>query len=127
MNFVNAEEAKKLIAVEGYSILDVRDKSQFERAHIKSCYHVPLFTENQDNDLGMQNSPPCLIWIFLSSFLTCFLLDSDIWYQNSLLFLRKHQNSYLCTYFLFIQTIPLPYNFNSAFYLIMHLNFISKI
>ncbi|XP_021893953.1 rhodanese-like domain-containing protein 9, chloroplastic [Carica papaya] len=52
VNFVNAEEAKKLIAVEGYSILDVRDKSQFERAHIKSCYHVPLFTENQDNDLG---------------------------------------------------------------------------
>ncbi|GLT37171.1 hypothetical protein SLA2020_115050 [Shorea laevis] len=52
VNFVNAEEAKKLIAVEGYAIVDVRDKSQFERAHIKSCYHVPLFIENQDNDLG---------------------------------------------------------------------------
>ncbi|KAA0041142.1 hypothetical protein IC582_019481 [Cucumis melo] len=52
INFVNAEEAKKLIAVDGYVIVDVRDKSQFDRAHIKSCYHVPLFIENQDNDLG---------------------------------------------------------------------------
>ncbi|XP_057982495.1 rhodanese-like domain-containing protein 9, chloroplastic isoform X2 [Malania oleifera] len=52
VNYVNAEEAKRLIAVEGYSILDVRDKSQYGRAHIKSCYHVPLFIENQDNDLG---------------------------------------------------------------------------
>ncbi|KAF3442620.1 hypothetical protein FNV43_RR16536 [Rhamnella rubrinervis] len=52
VSFVNAEEAKKLIAVEGYKILDVRDKSQYGRAHIKSCFHVPLFIENQDNDLG---------------------------------------------------------------------------
>ncbi|XP_015868127.1 rhodanese-like domain-containing protein 9, chloroplastic isoform X2 [Ziziphus jujuba] len=52
VNFVNAEEAKKLIAAEGYTILDVRDKSQFDRAHIKSCTHVPLFIENQDNDPG---------------------------------------------------------------------------
>ncbi|EOY09450.1 Rhodanese/Cell cycle control phosphatase superfamily protein [Theobroma cacao] len=60
VNFVNAEEAKKLIADEGYAVLDVRDKSQFDRAHIKSCYHVPLFIENQDNDPGQS---------FLSSFL----------------------------------------------------------
>lgn len=52
VSFVNAEEAKKLIAVEGYTILDVRDKSQYGRAHIKSCFHVPIFIENQDNDLG---------------------------------------------------------------------------
>lgn len=52
VNFVNAEEAKKLIAVEGYAVLDVRDKSQYNRSHIKSCYHVPLFIENEDNDLG---------------------------------------------------------------------------
>ena len=52
VNFVNAEEAKKLITVEGYAVLDVRDKSQFDRAHIKSCYHVPLFIENKDNDPG---------------------------------------------------------------------------
>ena len=52
VDFVNAEEAKKLIAVEGYAIVDVRDKFQYSRAHIKSCYHVPLFIENQDNDFG---------------------------------------------------------------------------
>lgn len=52
VSFVNAEEAKKLIADEGYTILDVRDKSQYGRAHIKSCFHVPLFIENQDKDLG---------------------------------------------------------------------------
>ncbi|KAG2683341.1 hypothetical protein I3843_10G027500 [Carya illinoinensis] len=52
VSYVNAEEAKKLIAVEEYTILDVRDKSQYDRAHIKSCYHVPLFIENQDNDFG---------------------------------------------------------------------------
>ncbi|XP_057438742.1 rhodanese-like domain-containing protein 9, chloroplastic [Lotus japonicus] len=52
VKFVNAEQAKELIAVDGYSVLDVRDITQFERAHIKSCYHVPLFVENKDNDPG---------------------------------------------------------------------------
>lgn len=52
VNYVNAEEAKKLIAVDEYTILDVRDKFQYDRAHIKSCYHVPIFIENQDNDFG---------------------------------------------------------------------------
>ncbi|KAI4378462.1 hypothetical protein MLD38_015939 [Melastoma candidum] len=52
VKFVSAEEAKNLIAVEGYAILDIRDTSQFKRAHIKSCTHVPLFIENQDNDFG---------------------------------------------------------------------------
>ncbi|OWM78952.1 rhodanese-like domain-containing protein 9, chloroplastic [Punica granatum] len=52
INYVNAEEAKNLTAVEGYAILDIRDKTQYERAHIKQCYHVPLFIENQDNDFG---------------------------------------------------------------------------
>lgn len=51
VNYVSAEEAKQLIA-EGYTVIDVRDKSQFDRAHIKSCYHVPLFIENKDNDIG---------------------------------------------------------------------------
>ncbi|KAK2998087.1 hypothetical protein RJ639_024886 [Escallonia herrerae] len=37
VNYVNAEEAKKLIAVEGYAILDVRDNTQYNRAHIKEC------------------------------------------------------------------------------------------
>ncbi|XP_016204933.1 rhodanese-like domain-containing protein 9, chloroplastic isoform X3 [Arachis ipaensis] len=52
VKFVNAEQAKELVTVDGYTVLDVRDKTQFERAHIKSCYHVPLFVENQDNDPG---------------------------------------------------------------------------
>lgn len=52
INYVNADDAKKLVAEEGYAIVDVRDKTQFERAHIKSCYHVPLFIENKDNDPG---------------------------------------------------------------------------
>ncbi|XP_065857015.1 rhodanese-like domain-containing protein 9, chloroplastic [Euphorbia lathyris] len=52
VNYVNADEAKKLVADEGYSVLDVRDKTQYDRAHIKSSYHVPLFILNEDNDLG---------------------------------------------------------------------------
>ncbi|XP_074306998.1 rhodanese-like domain-containing protein 9, chloroplastic [Silene latifolia] len=51
VDYVSADEATELVA-EGYAIVDVRDKTQYERAHIKSCYHVPLFIENQDNDLG---------------------------------------------------------------------------
>ena len=57
VNFINAEEAKKLIAVEGCAVLDVRDKSQFGRAHIKLCYHAPLFIENKDNDPGQTFYP----------------------------------------------------------------------
>ncbi|KAI4348753.1 hypothetical protein L6164_009436 [Bauhinia variegata] len=52
VNFVNADQAKELVAAEEYTVLDVRDKTQFDRAHIKSCYHVPLFVENKDNDPG---------------------------------------------------------------------------
>nr|AKM76378.1 rhodanese/cell cycle control phosphatase superfamily protein [Geranium phaeum] len=52
VKFVNGDEAKQLVNNEGYSIVDVRDKSQFDRAHINNCYHVPLFIENKDNDLG---------------------------------------------------------------------------
>ncbi|KAL8463937.1 hypothetical protein ACS0TY_033757 [Phlomoides rotata] len=51
VDFVDSDKATKLIA-EGYAVLDVRDRIQFERAHIKNCYHVPLFIENKDNDLG---------------------------------------------------------------------------
>lgn len=57
VRFVNAEEAKQLIAAEGYSVVDVRDKTQFERAHIKSCRHIPLFIFNEDNDLGKKSKP----------------------------------------------------------------------
>ncbi|XP_057867525.2 rhodanese-like domain-containing protein 9, chloroplastic isoform X2 [Cryptomeria japonica] len=52
VKFVNPDEAKKLVTEEGYTILDIRDKTQYDRAHIKSCYHAPLFIENNDSDLG---------------------------------------------------------------------------
>ncbi|KAM7505525.1 hypothetical protein LguiB_004429 [Lonicera macranthoides] len=52
VDYVNAEEAKKLVTAEGYTVLDIRDKTQYNRAHIKACHHVPLFIENEDNDLG---------------------------------------------------------------------------
>ncbi|KAI7742714.1 hypothetical protein M8C21_018498 [Ambrosia artemisiifolia] len=52
ISYVNGEEAKRLVTEEGYSIVDVRDRIQYERAHIKSCRHVPLFIENKDNDPG---------------------------------------------------------------------------
>lgn len=52
VNYVNADEAKNLVASKGYAIVDVRDITQFERAHIKSCYHIPIFIENKDNDPG---------------------------------------------------------------------------
>ncbi|KAH9303342.1 hypothetical protein KI387_014925, partial [Taxus chinensis] len=51
VKFVNPDEAKRLVSEDGYTILDIRDKTQYERAHIKSCYHVPLFIENNDSDL----------------------------------------------------------------------------
>ncbi|WCJ33972.1 Rhodanese/Cell cycle control phosphatase superfamily protein [Euphorbia peplus] len=52
VNYINADEAKKLVTSEGYAVLDVRDKTQYDRAHIKSSYHVPLFIFNEDNDIG---------------------------------------------------------------------------
>lgn len=52
VNYVSSDEAKELVAAEGYAVLDVRDSSQYDRAHIKSCYHVPLFIEDKDNDPG---------------------------------------------------------------------------
>lgn len=73
---MNAEEAKKLIAVDGYAIVDVRDKTQFDRAHIKSCYHVPLFIENKDNDLGKS----CFLRFICSLYLIFFIFF--MWYRK---------------------------------------------
>jgi len=52
VSFVEADEAKRLVAEEGFTVLDIRDRTQRERAYIKSSTHVPLFIENQDNDIG---------------------------------------------------------------------------
>lgn len=53
---MDADEAKRLVGEEGYTVLDIRDRTQRERAHIKSSTHVPLFIENQDNDIGTQTT-----------------------------------------------------------------------
>jgi len=55
VSFVGADEAKRLVD-EGYTVLDIRDRTQRERAHIKSSTHVPLFIENQNNDIGTQTT-----------------------------------------------------------------------
>ncbi|KQJ89622.2 hypothetical protein BRADI_4g27040v3 [Brachypodium distachyon] len=52
VSFVDGDEAKRLVAEEGYTVLDVRDRRQYERAHVKASAHVPLFIENDDNDIG---------------------------------------------------------------------------
>ncbi|KAJ7529101.1 hypothetical protein O6H91_15G033900 [Diphasiastrum complanatum] len=52
VNFVDGQEAKRLATEEGYTILDIRDNSQYDRAHIPSSVHVPLFIDNNDNDIG---------------------------------------------------------------------------
>ena len=41
VSFVGADEAKRLVDEEGYTVLDIRDRTQRERAHIKSSTHVP--------------------------------------------------------------------------------------
>lgn len=58
VSFVDADEAKRLVGEEGYTVLDIRDRAQRERAHIKSSTHVPLFIENQDNDIGSKQLSP---------------------------------------------------------------------
>jgi rhodanese-related sulfurtransferase len=52
VKYVSPKEAKRLVTDEGYTILDVRDQTQYDRAHIKSCHHVPIFIENNDGDFG---------------------------------------------------------------------------
>lgn len=45
-------EAKKLVAEEGYTVLDIRDRIQYEKAHIVPSTHIPVYIENTDNDLN---------------------------------------------------------------------------
>lgn len=67
VSFVDGDEAKRLVAEEGYTVLDIRDRTQRERAHIKNSAHVPLFVENDDGDIGNTNTP--LLSLSLSSVL----------------------------------------------------------
>ncbi|KAL5206244.1 hypothetical protein ABZP36_034453 [Zizania latifolia] len=52
VSFVDSDEARRLVAEEGYTVLDIRDRTQHDRAHIKSSTHVALFVENDDGDIG---------------------------------------------------------------------------
>jgi hypothetical protein len=52
VSFVSGDEAKRLVAEEGYAVLDIRDKRQYERAHVRGSAHVPFYIENEDNDIG---------------------------------------------------------------------------
>uniref|UniRef100_A0ACD5Y3P2 Uncharacterized protein n=1 Tax=Avena sativa TaxID=4498 RepID=A0ACD5Y3P2_AVESA len=52
VSFVSGDEAKRLVAAEGYAVLDIRDRRQYERAHVRGSAHVPLYIENEDNDIG---------------------------------------------------------------------------
>jgi rhodanese-related sulfurtransferase len=52
VQFVSPEEAKKLVEDNGYTIVDIRDQVQYERAHIPTAVHVPYYIKNDDNDIG---------------------------------------------------------------------------
>jgi hypothetical protein len=79
VSFVGADEAKRLVDEEGYTVLDIRDRTQRERAHIKSSTHVPLFIENQDNDIGTQTHLSTMPCMHNSPTFLCFL----VWTNSS--------------------------------------------
>eukprot|EP00249_Psilotum_nudum_P005387 c18825_g1_i1 orf=223-963(+) len=49
---VDGEEAKRLVEREGFTVVDIRDGSQYAKAHIIHSVHIPLFIENNDGDIG---------------------------------------------------------------------------
>jgi rhodanese-related sulfurtransferase len=49
---VGVEDAAKLVKEQGFSVVDVRDQTQFEKSHIKGSVHIPLFIVNEDTDPG---------------------------------------------------------------------------
>lgn len=52
VKFVSVEEAKELVEKDGYTVVDIRDQTQYNRSHIRDSVHVPYFIENTDNDIG---------------------------------------------------------------------------
>lgn len=52
IEFLTLKEAKEAVEQGGYKLVDVRDPSQFDRAHIKGSTHIPFFVPNNDNDPG---------------------------------------------------------------------------
>lgn len=55
VQYVDAEEAKQMASEGGYQIIDIRDASQYDRAHITNSTHVPLFIANEAMDPGNPN------------------------------------------------------------------------
>eukprot|EP00897_Mesotaenium_endlicherianum_P001161 jgi/Mesen1/11045/ME000099S10485 len=51
VQFLTADDAKKVVEKDGYKVLDVRDEKQYARSHIPGSINVPLYTENKDNDI----------------------------------------------------------------------------
>lgn len=92
VNYVNADEAKNLVASKGYAIVDVRDITQFERAHIKSCYHIPIFIENKDNDPGIILF---LEWFKREKFMLFeFCYVTDVWHCAGTIIKRTLHNNF---------------------------------
>jgi len=52
VQYLDANEAKKVVTEEGYNIIDIRDASQYDRSHITKSVHVPLFIANEGTDPG---------------------------------------------------------------------------
>jgi hypothetical protein len=95
VSFVDADEAKRLVAEEGYTVLDIRDRTQRERAYIKSSTHVPLFIENQDNDIGTTTKPPCISCKKCYTFFNLsqhFFLIFVLLYQGTIVKRQLHNN-----------------------------------
>lgn len=66
VQYVGADEAKQMVTEQGYSIIDIRDQAQYERSHIPSSVHVPLFLDNKDMDPGMFIFPHVIVKIWSS-------------------------------------------------------------
>ena len=85
IKYVDPAGAKKLVVEEGYTVLDIRDRVQYEKAHIVPSVHIPVYIENTDNDIGMYDdcckhliSYHPLTFPFFMSFMIANKLDKNI-------------------------------------------------
>lgn len=82
VKYVDPEAAKELVTKEGYTIVDIRDESQYKRSHIASSVHVPLFIENTDSDIGKGFSffsPTQISWNLYQILTLVALLQPHAW------------------------------------------------
>lgn len=76
MQYLDQEEAKKMVSEEGYTVVDIRDGSQYDRSHIAKSVHVPLFIANEDMDPGITNCT-CPLIRSISAFVDTCLMCSE--------------------------------------------------